>query len=205
MLMCLRPVLQGEFPFSRPSDHTAINAAARIQLQFHRILRAEFHIKKLYVRDPVAILFTMDACIPAHHASPKQISINTKRHFHVVTEVPATPQRSFLGSVSESFHHARCQQTSDLAADLIARMLDPNPATRPDAAGVVAHPWFRRGLDPGLAGLNSRLILAGAGLTAEELPGGCLNSAEVCLLRRNSGMCAQELGMSGLPTREPCC
>ncbi len=46
------PKLQGEFPFSRPSDHTAINAAARMQMQFHRILRAEFHIKKLYVRRP---------------------------------------------------------------------------------------------------------------------------------------------------------
>ena len=44
--------LQGEFPFSRPSDHTAINAAARMQMQFHRILRAQFHIKKLYVRIP---------------------------------------------------------------------------------------------------------------------------------------------------------
>ena len=42
--------LQGDFPFARPSDHTAINAAARMQMQFHRILRADFHIKKLYVR-----------------------------------------------------------------------------------------------------------------------------------------------------------
>ncbi len=58
-------------------------------------------------------------------------------------------------------------------------MLDPNPETRLTAAGVVAHPWFRRGLDRGLAGLNSRLILAQAGLTAEEVPSGCMNSAEV--------------------------
>jgi hypothetical protein len=42
----------------------------------------------------------------------------------------------------------------------------------------VAHPWFRRGLDPELAGLNNRLILARAGLTAERLSSGCLNTAE---------------------------
>ena len=59
-------------------------------------------------------------------------------------------------------------------------MLDPNPETRLDAAGVVAHPWFRRRLDPELAGLNNRLILARAGLTTEAVPSGCLNSAEVC-------------------------
>ena len=57
-------------------------------------------------------------------------------------------------------------------------MLDPNPETRLDAAGVVAHPWFRCGLDPELAGLNNRLILARAGLTAEKLTSGCLNTAE---------------------------
>ena len=58
-------------------------------------------------------------------------------------------------------------------------MLDPNPETRLTAAGVVAHPWFRHGLDQELAGLNSRLILARAGLTAEDVPSSCMNSAEV--------------------------
>ena len=41
-------------------------------------------------------------------------------------------------------------------------MLVTDPAERADVATVMAHPWFRRGLDPRLAGLNDAL-LAGRG------------------------------------------
>ena len=63
-------VAQGEFPFARPSDHTAINAAARMQMQFHRILAGEFHIKKLYVRPaPPSVACVIGPCT----ASPPHV------------------------------------------------------------------------------------------------------------------------------------
>ena len=102
--------------------------------------------------------------------------------FHSLSSaVPATSRTPGLPSV-ELWLSSNCgyvPQTSELAADLITRMLDPNPKTRLDAAGVMRHPWVRRGLDPDLAALNNHLILARAGLTADELPGGCLNTIEV--------------------------
>ena len=78
-------------------------------------------------------------------------------------------------------------------------MLDPNPETRLTAAHVVAHPWFRRGLAPELAGLNNRLILARAGLTAEDVPTSCMNSAEVrCSGLMANASCEPAAAVSGV-------
>ncbi len=49
-------------------------------------------------------------------------------------------------------------QASPQAADLLARMLVTDPDERADVAAVMTHPWFRRGLDPRLAGVNDALL-----------------------------------------------
>jgi len=77
-----------------------------------------------------------------------------------------------LKHVTESQAHTRpgspeCHFITPLqvppeAADLLRRMLVTDPAERADVATVMGHPWFRRGLDPRLAGLNDAL-LAGRG------------------------------------------
>ena len=50
------------------------------------------------------------------------------------------------------------RQISPEAADLLRRMLVTDPAERADVAAVMGHPWFRRDLDPRLAGLNDALL-----------------------------------------------
>lgn len=45
-------------------------------------------------------------------------------------------------------------------ANLLQRMLDPDPSTRITAAEAAAHPWAIFNLPPGLVGLNDRLAAA---------------------------------------------
>ena len=72
---------------------------------------------------------------------------------------------------------AATPQASSEAADLLSRMLVTDPAERADVASIMAHPWFRRDLDPRLAGLNDALLAEHA--TWPLLCRSCATSNEV--------------------------
>ncbi|PNH11661.1 Serine/threonine-protein kinase SAPK10 [Tetrabaena socialis] len=80
------------------------------------------------------------------------------------------------------------------AFSLMALMLTPDPAARPDAAAVLLHPWLRSGLASDLADLNERL-LADTNLRAEAAAKGEAMRARVAgMLERLLGPSSEEEG-----------
>lgn len=51
-------------------------------------------------------------------------------------------------------------ELSQEGRDLLRRMLTVDPARRITTAQIMAHPWYRQGLPPGVDGYNEQLAVA---------------------------------------------
>lgn len=160
--MTLYVLLTGRFPFSWPADAAPGDShATRVQRMFARITTGSYMPLTGVGPQPAPVCMT-SCCIPAC----RRCTSCNGCVLRVRGEVETWNEDLRVGDLGGDFGGDSCRlvetylqtsggnqeadgalslQVSPVCADLIARMLVPQPQHRATAAEVMRHPWFRAG------------------------------------------------------------